>query len=386
MPDTIYSQLKEAVSNDGVEAAFDQLIDRLRTEKKYHDLFSARLMEGKHRLGLPVTSSDVLDDLAEPIRSQVEKVYLDACKEVGHLLLAEGSLGEAWMYLRPVDGKAEMAAVLEAMEPDEEKLDDFVQVAVHEGVAPRRGFQMVLANYGICNAITMYDSAMQDRPLEDKQQTASLLVQSLHEDLAGNLKAEIAREQGDEPAEKTIGELVADRDWLFLDDAYHIDTSHLHSVIRFARLIEDADMLRLAIDLTEYGRRLGTAYHFQTEEPFSDPYVASALFFRAQLGEQADEALEYFREKAEALDVEEHGVGPAEVYVALLARLGRHAEALQAAGELIPADAPASGFAPSLLELAQAAGEYQQLMDICQSREDVLSFTAGLVESNRQEG
>ncbi len=381
MSESIYEQLKTAVARGGVTAALAELSQRLHAEKRYFDLFSARLMEGRHRLGLPVASSDGLDDLPEPTRSQMEQVYLDACREVGHLLLADRRLGEAWMYLRAVGDKAALTAALEKHGPPAESVDEFVQLAVHEGLAPRLGFQTVLANYGVCNAITMFDGTMYNRPLADRQRVAALLVETLHRELTGNLKAEIARQEGSQPSEPTIEQLIAERDWLFLEDAYHIDTSHLHSVIRFARVIEDPEALRLAADLAEYGRRLGTPYQFQTEEPFAEPYVAHGLFFRAQLGEQVEEALAYFGDKARSLDREEHGTGPAEVYVALLARIGRPAEALAAAAELIPAGAQTAGFAPSLLELARAAGRYDKLLEVCREREDVLNFAAGLAES-----
>jgi hypothetical protein len=381
MPESIFDQVRNAVSRGGVAEGLSQLSQRLRADKRYSELFSTRLMEGRHRLGLAVASSDALDDLPEPQRSQMEQVYLDACREVGHLLLADGRLGEAWMYLRAVGDKAAVTAALQKEGPPAENVEEFVQLSVHEGLAPRLGFETVLANYGVCNAITMFDGTMYNRPLADRQQVAALLVQTLHRELTANLKAEIARQQGSQPKEPTIEGLVAERDWLFLEDAYHIDTSHLHSVVRFARVIQDPDALRLAVDLTEYGRRLGTPYQFQTEEPFAEPYVAHGLFFRAQLGQQVDEALAYFGDKARSLDREEHGTGPAEVYVALLARIGRPSEALAASAELIPAGAQTAGFAPSLLELARAAGKYDKLLDVCRQREDVLNFAAGLAES-----
>jgi hypothetical protein len=381
MSDNLFDQLQHTISAGGVAKTLAELSERLRAEKRYFDLFSARLMEGRHRLGLPVAAADGLDDLPEPLRSQMEQVYLDACREVGHLLLGERRLGEAWMYLRAVGDKAPLAEILNTQPPGQESVDEFVQLAVHEGLAPARGFEAVLENYGVCNAITMFDSTMYNRPLADRQQVAAILVRKLHKELTENLKAEIARQEGSQPGEKTIEELVAERDWLFLEDAYHIDTSHLHSVVRFARVIQDPEALRLAVDLTEYGRRLSASYQFQTDEPFAEPYVAHGLFFRAQLGQQVDEAVRYFGDKARSLDPEEHGVGPAEVYVALLSRLGRHREAFAAAAELIPPGTQTTGFAPSLLELARAGGDYEGLLDLCRQREDVLTYAAGLAES-----
>jgi hypothetical protein len=381
MSGNLFDQLQRTISAGGVAKALAELSQQLRSDKRYFDLFSARLMEGRHRLGLPVATTDGLDDLAEPLRTQMEQVYLDACREVGHLLLAERRLGEAWMYLRAVGDKASLTEALTAQGPGQENVDEFVQLAVHEGLAPARGFETVLENYGVCNAITMFDSTMYNRPLADRQQVAAILVRKLHKELSENLKAEIARQEASQPKEKTIEQLVAERDWLFLEDAYHIDTSHLHSVVRFARVLQDADALRLAVDLTEYGRRLSTSYQFQTDEPFAEPYLAHGLFFRGQLGQQVEEAVKYFGDKARTLDQEEHGVGPAEIYVALLSRLGRHREAFAAAAELIPPGTQTTGFAPTLLELARAGGDYQALLDLCRQREDVLTYAAGLAES-----
>src|SRR5205085_10196119 len=195
---------QQTISSGGVAAALTQLSQRLHAEKRYFDLFSARLMEGRHRLGLPVASADGLDDLPEPQRSQMEQVYLDACREVGRLLLGERRLGEAWMYLRAVGHKTARTEALQAGEPGEGSVDEFVQWAVHEGLAPRRGFETVLANYGVCNAITMFDSTMYNRPLAHRQQVAALLVQTLHRELTANLRAEIVRQESSQPKEQTI--------------------------------------------------------------------------------------------------------------------------------------------------------------------------------------
>ncbi len=358
----------------------------MREEQRYHDLFDARLMQRRCELGLPAISSEALDELAEPQRTQVEDAYIEVCREVGGLLLEAGRIREAWLYLRPAGEKAKVGAALAKIEPDEESVEEFIEVAVHEAVAPALGFGLVLSHYGTCNAISMFDATMHTQSPKDRQEVAALLVQNLHQELLENLKSEVAREQGSEPTETSIGDLVADRDWLFLEDNYHIDTSHLQSVVRIARLLDHADTLRLALDLTEYGKRLSAHYQFQGDEPFAETYPAHALYFQALLGEKADEAVQYFRDKAQALPVQENGTGPAEVYVALLAQLGRYEDALNAAAELIPAGVETGGLAPSLLELGKKSGKYERLMEICQERGDVLGYAAGLVESRLTAG
>ena len=82
-------------------------------------------------------------------------------------------------------------------------------------------------------------------------------------------------------------------------------------------------------------------------------------------------------------DVHEEGTGPAEIYVALLSRLGRHADAIRAAVELLPPGVRRAAFAPNLLELSRLAGDYAPLMQVCRERGDLVSFTAGLLESRK---
>jgi hypothetical protein len=380
MPEVIYEELEQTLSTGGTEAAFERLIAQLRKERRYHELFDARLMQSRAQMGLPVIAASSLDELPEPTRTKLEDAYLEACREVGRLLLDEGRLREAWMYLRPVGDKQVVAEAMAKVEPREENVEELIQVALHEAVCPRLGFELVLKNYGTCNAITMFDSHMYERPKTERQEVAALLIRHLHEELKDNLVAEITRQEGTPPREPTIEALVADRDWLFADGCYHIDTSHLSATVRFARVVEDPAVLRLAVDLTEYGRRLSTQYQYAGDEPFADAYAEQGLFFRAQLGQRAEEAVKHFGDKARQLSLEEHGTAPAEVYVALLARLGRHREAIDALHELIPVGTRLAGFAPSMGELALASGEYQRMAAICRDRGDLLGYAAGLLQ------
>src|SRR5688500_448003 len=90
------------VSNRGPLAILDQLMQQLRAQKKYHELFEALKMRVREQLGLPLLYGDAMDDLDETRREKLEDGLLDACREVGMLLLDEGKIREGWMYLRPV--------------------------------------------------------------------------------------------------------------------------------------------------------------------------------------------------------------------------------------------------------------------------------------------
>ncbi|MBI1904157.1 MAG: hypothetical protein HYS13_23935 [Planctomycetia bacterium] len=380
MPPSVFDELQTAIERQGAEAAFSRLADALKSAGKYHELFDARLMQSRRRLGLPIVSGKTLDELDEPVRSQMETAYLDACREVGRLLLAAGKLREGWMYLRPVGDKSVAAEALLKTEPQDTNIDEIIELAVHEGIAPKRGFELILQRSGTCSSITAYEATMRGRPLADRRDVAALLVRRVYDELSESLRREIQRQEGKPPAETSIEAIVADRDWLFADGMYHIDTSHLNAVVRFAEVLVDPEALRLAVGLAEYGRRLSAQFQYAGEEPFADPYVSHGLYFQALLGQKVDEALSYFAEKA-TLSKEEHGTAPLEVYVALLAQVGRHAEA-QAAAETMPAGVAPLGFAPHMLELARSSGDYDRLLKFTRGREDLLGFTAGLVEKS----
>jgi hypothetical protein len=386
MPINPFDELPGQLSQQGVAAVFERVAAQLEGEKKFHELFDVLLMRSRHELGLPAILTTSLDELEEPLRTRVEEAYLAACRDVGTRLLDEGRLREAWMYLRPVGDKALVAGALANIEPTDDNVQDLIEIGLHEGVAPALGYALVLKNYGTCNAITTFEGAVLGRPLADQQAAAGLLLKHLHAELAANVRADVARHEGREPQEATLAELVGDRDWLFGENNYHTDTTHLAAVVRFSRLIEDPAQLALAYDLTEYGRRLSQQFQFPGEEPFVDVYPAHRLFFGAQLGRHTDEALEYFGKRAREVDVAEHGAAAVEVYVALLTRLKRYDEAIRATIELIPPGTRTSGFAPNLLALSRLAGDYEPLLEACRQRGDLVGFTAGLVERQKSAG
>ncbi len=380
MADSIFDELESTLTCGGVEPALAQLAEHFRGERRHHELFDTRLMQARHQLGLPIVLTTPLDELAEPNRTRLEDAYLEACREVGRLLLDEGKVREAWVYLRPAGEAIAVAEALRKIEPNDENLNDLIGVALNEGVAPAYGYGLILSHYGTCNAITTFDAELGRFRREDQQAAAALLLRQLHADLNENVRAHIQQhEAAGPPAEATLDELVAGRDWLFEGGNYHLDTTHLNSAVRIARLLEDRELVRLAWELTQYGRRLDAQYQFSGDEPFADVYPSHAYFFGAQIGKQVDEAIAYFRDKAEKLPLEQEGSLPAEVYVALLARLGRWQEATETSARLLPQGTRTMGFAPSLLELSKAANDYGQLRDSSRQRGELLAYAVAII-------
>jgi hypothetical protein len=372
-----------ALKSGGVAAALAALSHELREAKKYHELFESLKMEVRHRIGLPLLYGDSGDELSESVRNQLEDGLIAACREVGTCLLSEGRVREGWLYLRPVGDKRAAAELLRSVEAEDDRVEELIDVCLREAVDVERGFQLVLQNYGTCNAITTFESEMPRHSRADQRIAAELLLRHLYRELTANVKADVARQEGQTPSETTLRDLVAERPWLFQELSYHVDTTHLAAVVRFARLLDQSELLRLALDLTEYGRRLHSQFQYAGDEPFAELYPSHARFFQALLNEDREASLAYFRQQAEACDPSQSGTGPIEVYIDLLARVGQAQEALAAALRLMPGTTPSQGLAPSLLDLAQQSGQYDLVAQHCKERVDLLGYTAALVHAQR---
>lgn len=383
MADEIYDELLKARDSGDVNATLEKLAAHLRSSHQYHDLFDVRLMQARHKQGLPFIWTQPLDSLPEPQRTAMEDASLEACREAGRSLLDIGRVREAWMYLRPTGDKAEMAAKLRTLAEEDESLsEDIIDIALNEFVDPKLGFELMLKTYGMCNAVTTFDQQMQGRSKSERREVAKLLVQEIHNELLTAVRDDVARQQGSAPTETTLADLVRDREWLFENDNYHVDGTHLQSIVRFAVILDDQESLRKAIDLTEYGRRLGAAYQYPGRPPFEDTYPQHALFFGALLGEKVDEALAHFKQAAEDA-ADDNDTTPIEVYLSLLTRLGRVGEAMDETARLLPPGKRQSDLAPSLQEMAQTSGEFERLMKLSRDRGELLAYTAALLSTKK---
>ncbi len=386
-----FDQLQATLTARGAEAALDETAKLLREQKKYHELFEVLKMRLRQRLGLPLLAGESAEGLADEKRTKLEDGLIAACSEVGAALLAEGQIREGWMYLRPVGDKVAAAKLLGQIVDTDENYEDLIDVCLHEGIDIGRGYGLVLDRFGTCNAITTYDSSLARRPRAEQAPAAKALLRRVHDDLVASVKTDIARQEGSQPTltpalsqrereKMVLRDLVHDRDWLFQENSYHLDTTHLAATVRIARVLTEPDDLRLALDLTDYGRRLSQQFQYQGDEPFANLYPAHALYFQALLGENVEEAIAHFKMKAEMLDPQHHGYGPIEVYVDLLSRLGRDEEALAAAVKFGLGSIQPLGNALPLVELARRAKGYAGVLAHCREKEDLLGFVAALVQ------
>jgi hypothetical protein len=388
----LFHQLEELAESQGPVGAARALVDAMRVAKRYPELFEARKMLHRIELGLSpiplegLTANGVTAQpakLSTELQEELDRRLLDACSEVGVGLLREGRMQEGWMYMRAVGDNELTSQALASIEPTQDNVDMLLNLYVHEGVDVGAGTQLSLKMRGTCNTITMLDSVVAMRGRSDQQAAVAALVQHVHSELLQNLIADLQRRDPQivAPERGRIVDWLEKRPGLLRDGTYHLDTTHLASTVRFARILDDRDTLRLAADLAEYGRQLHAQYQYNSEEPFADLYPMSLAWFRALLGEHVDAALRIFRQKADSMDVQEHGTLGIETYADLLARVGRPAEASAYLMRSMPNGMRPFGIAPSLIELAHAAGEYQPMLEHAQSRGDLVGFAAALFQS-----
>lgn len=380
----VFEQFRQQIEQSGMESAIERLIEYFRDEKQHFQLFEMYKMRARTRLGLPLLFPGTPENLTEEQRDQLENALIEACGDVGRLLLDEGQIREGWYYLRPVGDKEPVIEALRQAEVDEENLEDLIEVALYEGVAPEIGFRWMLDHYGTCNAVTTYEQQLAGLPPLAQQPMAALLLDHVYDELLATVTADVSQQEGRDPAETGLSAIIASRDWLFANSAFHIDTSHLAATVRFARVLRDEAHLRKALELVDYGSRLDPAFQYEQAPPFTELYPSHAVYFRTLLGEDTEAGLNYFREKAEASDIRREGSLAVETYVELLSRLGRHQDALDAALRLIPSGIHTIGVAPSLLELSEKANDFERLAQHSQKQGDVLGYATALMVANRK--
>jgi hypothetical protein len=395
----LFEQLRRTTAEKGPLEAAKLLVSQTRHEKKWTELFEALKMFHRIELGLPAVQIDLpgngdssaMDDMESPVQDQLDKRLIESCREVGTALLRDGKLQEGWMYMRAVGDRRAAAQAIRDLEVTHENLDTFLGLLVHEAVDVERGTKLSLEMRGTCNTITMLDSVVSMRGRADQQAAVGVLVEHVHSELWSSLKLDIIRrEKLDGPnsesgnavqTETSIESLISARPNLLRDGTYHLDTTHLASTVRFARILDHKDQLRKAIDLAQYGRLLHTQYQYASEEPFAELYPMSLAMFRALIGEHVEAALRLFLQKAESLDPQEHGTVAIETYADLLTRIGRPAEAMNFLIKKMPRGMRPFGIAPSLIELAQSSGDFEPMLGHAQERGDLVGFTAALLQS-----
>src|SRR5829696_369298 len=155
MPPAIFDELERTLTTEGPAAALDRLCARLREEEDYENLFYARLMAKRHEMGVSPVPTAPTSDVPPERQGEFEEAIRSACREAGGLYLRKGSLPQAWAYFRMIGEPGPVEQALAEARPGEgDDVEPLIQIALYEGVLPRKGFDWVLERYGLCSSIT----------------------------------------------------------------------------------------------------------------------------------------------------------------------------------------------------------------------------------------
>lgn len=375
----IYERLRKTIAAEGPTAAVEQLVAELRQADDFQNLFYALLLKKRVELGVSPFPTGPASELPPETHEPYEQAIRQAGREVGHALLERKRFSHAWGFFRMLGEPEPVRAALADYQPGpDEDIYPLIEIAWQGGVLPKKGFDLVLDRHGVCSAITMVNSSDMASNVELRDYCFGRLVRALHAQLSDRLRADLAGRGQAVPADATITQIVETHPELFAEDSYHIDTSHLSSVVQMSTYLPAGPENDLARELCLYGRRLSRGLQGHNEAPFEDGYDDYLAFLEVVAGRNVDEGLSRFRMKAER-EAAEGSTYAAQVYVNLLVRTNRLTEALAAAKQFLLAEDDRNLICPGVNELAKRLGDHGALAEAAQARNDPVSFLASLI-------
>lgn len=385
MENSAFDSLEQVAPQQNASALLTQLVKQVEEQKDYHKLFDAKMLRKKQELGLPLSHPSSLQDVPDEHRKDVEATYVEAAREVGEKFIEQGDLASAWMYLQVIREPKKLAAALDEL-PDQiedyERMEEILQLAMYQGVNPPKGVKIMLNGHGTCSTITALDQALPQMSPEHRTACSKLMVKSLYNDLIEAVKRHVEQKVPMIEPGASLKELITGRDWIFEGGNYHVDVSHLSSVVRFARSIEaPAEELDLARQLALYGSKLEKSLQYEGEPPFEDPYPAHLHFFNILLDKNREEGLQYFRDKLEAEPDEADKPLLAYVLVDLLMRSDQLDEAVDVSAKYL--SNLNEEVSISFDELCVKAGRLDVLKRVRKEQNDLVGYAAALLRESK---
>ena len=210
--------------------------------------------------------------------------------------------------------------------------------------------------------------------LEERRTAAAMMVRTIYDDVQATLRREVETRMPVLSPNASIGELITGRDWLFAEGNYHIDVSHLHSTVGFARSLNAEDPeLKQAIELCAYGAMLSDQLQYPGELPFDEYYKANRFFLTALAGDDPDAAIAYFMQRLnDEPDTSDQQL-IAFVLLDLAQRIGRSSEVLKQTASFVSRMEDPNGF--SFTKLCVELGLTEKLEQAAVENDDILAFT-----------
>lgn len=371
-----FDQLEQTLRQSGAGEGFDYLIRHFEQRHEYGRMFDAALMKKRHEMGLPLAPAAGLTMTPEQ-RQSYDDYTVAAARQAGQRFLEAGEIAKAWPYFRALGDAEPVRTAIDRLAPDQGN-DAVIDIALGERLHPRKGFEVLLAQHGTCRAITVFH---QYPDPATREEALALLARTLHTELIDNLRRVIERAEGAAPAGSTVGELIANRtEWLFGEYCYHVDVSHLMSVVRFAAESDEQRTLEMALEMAEYGTHLYGDLQYRGDPPFEDFHRDHAIYLNARLGRGVDEAIAHFRQKVASYDYDQIGTYPAQTLVRMLLKLGRPPEAVEVFEQFVGETDPAYLSCPPLDDLCRLARDFERLKGLARQQDDLLRYAAAVLE------
>ena len=367
----------------GPIAAVEKLCEELRAAEDFQNLFYALLLKKRVELGVSPFPTGPATDLPP----ETHEVYEDTIRSAGRLIgseyLSRGDIPKAWTFYRLIGEPEPIKDALAKYQPGPD--DDtypIVEVAWQHGLLPTKGFDLILDRNGVCSAITMVSSSDLSSNPDLRTYCVQRLIRALHEQLVERIRGDLQARGIDVPASASVSEMIVGREELFADDLYHIDTSHLSSVVQMAMQLPKCPELDLARELCVYGERLSPTLKGDNDPPFDDTYADYKKYLDVIAGVDVEAGLSHFQAKLPAAAAEGYRF-PAEVVVNLLLKVNRLPEALDVAKQYLADGDDRQMSCPGLSELARRAGAFEVLAEAAKAKADPVNYLAGLIAAKR---
>jgi hypothetical protein len=376
-----FDSIQPIFDAQGAGAGLDVLIEKLRAGGNPHALFRALLLKKRSDLGLPLINPGDLSSAPSSARKEYEAYVETACHDTGAAYLKDGKIVDAWRYFRTVGDRTVLREAIEKLNPQAAS-DEVLNIALDEGVHPKRGFEIVLARDGLCRAITLFEQA-RSADLEFKRHAAGLLAGKLYAELVVGVSKQIFERFGEVPPETDLVELIRHRPWLFENAKTDADPSHISAVSRVGLLSATEPQLLMSLSISEYGRKLDRRHGAATEPPFEAGYDDHARYARALLGENVDETIDYFTAKLVGYETNGADLLAAEWVISLIWRAGKRKRALELWSQYLSEQMPeAPGtYLPSFYDLCTEAGEFGILAEMARKQGDITAWAGACMMS-----
>ena len=293
------------------QAVLDALEQSLTDQQDLHRLFDARMLRIRHEMKLPLTQPTSLQGIPDDQEEAYREVYRNAARETGTRLLEAGQLTDAWAYFRTISEPELIREAIErrATEIGEQygpELDELLNLALYENAHAVAGIRLLLKTHGTCNTVTAMSQMVGQMSQPERREAARVMVAHLYSDLKSSVRADLERQGRLQSGDVPLSRLIAGQESLFAEGNYHVDVSHLHSIVGFARHLHREDPeLRLAIEMSVYGQQLSEHLRYPADVPFDDYYNASEHFLRALAGDSVEEGLQWFCRRLETAQDDE---------------------------------------------------------------------------------